>query len=126
MTTLNDKGLREAEESRRLAMLANDGAQLGALLADELLYVHSTGGKDSKQSYVHRLASGALRYERVEFIEPAFRVIGTTGFVTAAMQAVVVSGGNHREVANNYLAVWEHGANGWKMLYLQGTPMPAA
>ena len=126
MTTLNDKGLRDAEEARRLAMVANDGDQLGALLAEDLGYVHSTGGKDTKQSYVAKIASGTLRYEKVDFASLQFRLIGNVGFVTGAMKATVTGGGNRREVANNYLAVWEHGAGGWKMLYLQGTPVPAA
>lgn len=126
MTTLNDKGLRDAEEARRLAMLGNDGSTLDGLLADDLGYMHSTGGKDSKQSYLAKIAGGTLRYEKVDFTSLQFRLIGNVGFVTGAMKAIVTSSGKHREVVNNYLAVWEHGAGGWKMLYLQGTPVPAA
>ncbi|MDB5967198.1 MAG: nuclear transport factor 2 family protein [Polaromonas sp.] len=125
-TTPDEAGLRAAEEARRQAMLANDGAALGALLADALVYTHSNGGKDSKPSYLQRLASGALHYERVEFESPHFQVIGTVGCVTASMQATVTGGPGRREVSNSYLAVWEHTASGWKLLFLQGTPAPAA
>ena len=41
--------LREAEETRRLAMLAGDTVALEELFSDTMTYVHSSGIKDSKQ-----------------------------------------------------------------------------
>ena len=124
-TTPNEASLRTAEEARRQAMLANDSVALDALLADALCYVHSSGGKDTRGSYVDKVSNGTLQYKTCEFLTPEFRLIGHVGFVTAGMRAKVVSSGNHREVANNYLAVWEHDGSAWKLLYLQGTPVPA-
>jgi hypothetical protein len=123
-TTPNEASLRTAEEARRQAMLANDSVALGNMLADALCYVHSSGGKDTRQSYVHKLSNGTLQYKTCEFLTPAFQLIGNVGLVTARMVANVVSSGNHREVANTYLAVWEHDGAAWKLLYLQGTPLP--
>ena len=124
-TTPNEASLRAAEEARLQAMRANDSVALDAMLADALCYVHSSGGKDTRQSYIHKLGNGTLQYKTCEFLTPEFRLIGNAGFVTARMLAKVVSSGNHREVANNYLAVWEHDGAAWKLLYLQGTPLPA-
>ncbi|MES2283210.1 MAG: nuclear transport factor 2 family protein [Pseudomonadota bacterium] len=130
MTTNNEQGLLAAEEARRQAMLDNDIARLEALLADGLAYVHSTGGTDSKQSYLKKLSGGDLLYETVEFVSPSARVIGTVGLVSAAMRATVTGrdGSNRRNVFNTYLAVWEHGPSGWVLQMLQGTPSapPAA
>ncbi len=89
MTDNNEQGLLAAEEARRQAMLDNDIARLEALLADGLAYVHSTGGTDSKQSYLKKLSGGDLLYETVEFVSPSARVIGTVGLVSAAMRATV-------------------------------------
>ena len=124
-TTPDEASLRAAEEARRQAMLANDSVALGSMLADALCYVHSSGGKDTRESYVQKISNGTLQYKSCEFLTPEFRLIGNVGFVTARMLAKVVSSGNHREVANNYLAVWEHDDTAWKLLYLQGTPLPA-
>ena len=107
-------------------MLANDSVALGDILANALCYVHSSGGRDTKQSYVYKLSNGNLQYQTCDFFTPEFRLIGNVGFVTARMVANVVSSGSHREVANNYLAVWEHDGAAWKLLYLQGTPLPAS
>ena len=123
--SLNHDGLSAAEAARLQAMQNNDGAALGALLSDALVYQHSTGARDTRQSYLARMASGALHYEKVEFLMPEFRLLGHVGLVHARMRATVVGGGSRREVANSYLAVWERDASGWKLVALQGTPLPA-
>ena len=96
-----------------------------ALLSDALVYTHATGGGDSKPDYLSKLASGALRYEAVEFTNVEVRLIGTVGLLTASMTATVSSNqGNRRVVANTYLAVWVHSASGWTLQLLQGSPLP--
>ena len=117
-------GLLAAEESRRKAMLACDTQVLGDLLSDALLYVHSTGLKDSKQSYLEKLASRALRYESLAFVEPVATLLGDTGLVSAVMQASVLSSGGLRKVASSYLAVWLHTPAGWCLQAVQATPLP--
>jgi ketosteroid isomerase-like protein len=125
MTNLDEKSLLAAEEARRQAMVANDTTKLAGLLSDTLVYTHTTGDKDSKQDYLGKLSSGALRYEAVEFSDVQARVVGTVGLLTAGMKATVSGGkGNRREVANTYLAVWEHGDAGWVLQLLQGSPLP--
>ena len=128
LNSLSEDGLRAAEAARLQAMQTNDGAALGALLSDTLVYQHSTGARDTRQSYLGRMACGALCYEKVEFLAPEFRLIGRVGLVHARMRATVVGGGSRREVANSYLAVWEHEehhASGWKLVALQGTTVAA-
>src|SRR5688572_24199731 len=113
MTVSLEHSLLTAEESRRQAMLAADVSVLGILLSDALAYTHSTGVTDSKQSYLQLLASGALRYETLEFAAPQARLMGAAGLVSAVMHATVRKGEARREIASTYLAVWEHTAAGW-------------
>jgi ketosteroid isomerase-like protein len=129
MNTSNEEGLRAAEAARLQAMHNNDGAALGALLSETLIYQHSSGARDTRQSYLGRMASGALRYEKVEFLTPEFQLIGgdsRVGLVHARMLATVVRDGTPREIANSYLAVWERDESGWKLVALQGTTVVAA
>ena len=118
--------LRAAEEARRLAMLAGDTAALAAMFSDSLDYIHSSGVKDSKQSYLDQLASGALRYESLEFIEPGFKLLGQAGLVTARMKATVLRGDVRKQVASTFLAVWADSGPGWSLQIVQGTPLPPA
>lgn len=48
------------------AMQSGDTATLASILADDFLYVHSTGRVDSRQDMLDRLSSGSIRYLRVE------------------------------------------------------------
>lgn len=130
MTPCNDDaaaaGVRAAEEARRQAMLDGDTATLGELLSDTLVYTHSTGAKDGKQSYLEQLASGALRYEALAFVAPAITVLGRVGLVCAVMDATVVRGDTPRHVASSYLAVWEATPSGWRLQAIQATPLSIA
>jgi len=125
MTAALERSLLAAEEARRQAMLAADVATLGTLLSDALAYTHSTGVTDSKQSYLQLLASGALRYETLDFAEPRARLVGTAGLVSAVMYATVRKGELRRDIASSYLAVWEHTAAGWVLQAVQATALPA-
>jgi hypothetical protein len=125
MTADLERSLLAAEEARRQAMLAADVATLGTLLSDTLAYTHSTGVTDSKQSYLQSLATGALRYETLEFAAPQARLLGAAGLVSAVMYATVRKGEARREIASSYLAVWEHTAAGWVLQAVQATALPA-
>jgi hypothetical protein len=125
MAAALELSLLAAEEARRLAMLAADTAALDALLSDALAYTHSTGVTDGKAGYLQLLASGALRYEALEFAAPQARLLGTAGLVSAVMRATILKGDVRREVASSYLAVWEHTASGWVLQAVQATALPA-
>ncbi|MES2412712.1 MAG: nuclear transport factor 2 family protein [Pseudomonadota bacterium] len=126
MTNNNESSLLAAEEARRQAMVANDIPKLELLLADGLVYVHSTGGVDSKQGYIDKLKAGSLQYKTVEFNDVSAKVIGTVGLLRAAMRAVITGkDGMQRNVINTYLGVWEHGPSGWQLLMVQGSAVPA-
>ena len=117
------EGLAAAEEARRLAMLAADTSTLAAMCDAALVYVHSSGVTDSRESYLKKLDTGALRYEALEFVAPRVRVIGTTGLVHAGMRATVLRGGGRHVVASSTLAVWTFSENGWLLQAVQASPV---
>ncbi len=54
--------IEHAEDARYKAMIDRDYAALERLLADDLLYTHSSAVTDTKQSYLESLKSGRTRY----------------------------------------------------------------
>ncbi|MDB5848700.1 MAG: hypothetical protein JWP29_2452 [Rhodoferax sp.] len=126
VTARNEAGLAAAEEARRLAMLAANTRALKALCAETLVYVHSSGATDSRESYLHKLNSGALRYEALAFVAPRYTLIGTTGLVHAGMRATVLRGGGRHAVASNTLAVWTFEEGRWTLQAVQASPLAAA
>ena len=113
------------EQARGDAMLRADLSALKALLDEALVYVHSSGVRDSRASYLAKLESGTLRYASLALLD--LQVIlptgddGATSIVTGRMEATVIRAEVSVIVKNCYLACWARTALGWRMLGFQGT-----
>lgn len=125
------QGVLQAEERRRQALLAADVAALQTLLADGLVYVHSTAVSDSKASYLAKLQSASLKYLSLHFEDFQVRVLGHCAVVTGRMSAEVSKDGQSKRVCSMFMTVWSTdddvgGAPAlWTLQAHQGTPLPA-
>lgn len=71
-----------ALENRRVAaLLRADLATLDEILADDLVYTHSSSHVDTKASYLETIRSGKLKYLTLAHRNPTIRVYGTTAVV---------------------------------------------
>lgn len=118
-----DHPVLQAEEKRRQALLANDTASLSEIMAPSLVYVHSTGGRDSRPSYIESLTSGTLRYLEVHFSQlQAHPLSDDAVVVTGRMKAAIIRFGQAREVNSHFMTVWARDAQGhWRLHAHQGT-----
>ena len=115
------------EERRRQALLAGDGPALQDLLAASLVYVHSTGLCDGKDSYLHKIDSGSLKYLSLNFSDLQVQILPQAAVVHGRMQAQISKDGQVKNVASLFMTVWNCGADGvWRLQAHQGTPLPAA
>lgn len=115
------------EERRRQALLAGDLPALQRLLAEGLVYVHSTGACDRRDSYLAKLAGGSLRYLELDFSELQVQLLQQAATVSGRMSALVSKDGQRKSVASLFMTVWACGADGeWRLHAHQGTPLPAA
>ncbi len=77
--------VREASASWRQAIIKQDGAALGRLLAEDLAYSHSSGKTHTKAEYMAAVLKGPQHYESFEESDTKIRVYGKaavlTGFV---------------------------------------------
>ena len=114
------------EERRRQALLAGDLPALQGLLADDLVYVHSTSACDSKDSYLAKLSGGSLKYLALDFSDQQVQWLQQAAVVSGRMAAVVSKDGQPKNVASLFMTVWACGADGvWRLCAHQGTPRPA-
>jgi hypothetical protein len=121
----NDNSVLEALEDRRYAaMLAADTATLGQFLHDELCYMHSTGGSDSKSSYIAGLRDKAFVYRKIERDDQTVLVHGDIGMVFNHMMADVEIRGTLRHLDNRLLAVWSRDDGTWRLIGLQSGAIP--
>ena len=115
------------EERRRQALLAGDLPALQGLLAEELVYVHSTGACDRQASYLAKLSGGSLKYLALDFHDLQVQLLQQAAVVSGRMAARVSKDGQPKDVASLFMTVWGCGPDGvWRLHAHQGTPVPAA
>jgi len=118
----------EWEQCRREALLAGDSAALEGLLSDALVYVHSTGARDTRDSYLRKISDGALRYLHLEFSHLQAQVTAGAALVTGRMSATVLKEGQEKQVSSVFLTVWlpepSDAGSAWRLRAHQGTSLP--
>lgn len=77
--------IRTAESAWTAAIKAKDGKALESLLADTLIYAHSTGVVDSKKDYITKVTSGRQLYVGADHENMTVRPYGDTVIVHARM-----------------------------------------
>ena len=125
---INDASVTAAEAARAQALAGNDAKALGMLLAEQLVFVHSSGTVDSKASLLDKMAQGRIRYESVQLQPVKVQALGVdTWALWGTMNAHIVVSSMRRQVASSYVTVWVLDADGVVRLALHhGTPLTAA
>ncbi|MFM2388402.1 MAG: hypothetical protein RL660_3159 [Bacteroidota bacterium] len=59
------KKILKAEADRYAAMIAQDTATLSAMLSSDLVYIHSNGMTDTKQSFLNSVATKTLVHKKI-------------------------------------------------------------
>ena len=78
--------IRQAEKTWATAVVGGDFAAVERLLADPLIYAHSTGVIDTKSDYLSKLRSAAQKYDRIEHRSMTIRPYGDAVVVHARMR----------------------------------------
>ncbi len=117
----------QAEEKRRQALLAGDLDALDAMLSPTLVYVHSSGGQDSKASYLNHMRSGTLQYQSMSFEALQAHPASSCCIVTGRMLAQVTRNGQPMSIRSLFMTVWATApgtaANPvWQLQAYQGSP----
>jgi len=87
-----------AEKGWSTGVTTNDFALLEKVLADDLTYTHSTGGSDTKASYIEKLKTGKARYFKADYVaEPRVQVLTADTAITIGRINVVTLGPNNAQ-----------------------------
>ncbi|HVH75490.1 MAG TPA: nuclear transport factor 2 family protein [Stellaceae bacterium] len=109
---------------RMTAMAQKDMATLQALIADDLVYTHSSARLDTKQSLLGAMESGATVYTAVEPSEVKAQDYGAAVILTGRAQISVNSGGRAMSFAVRFTDVWVDKGGAWQMTAWQSTRLP--
>ncbi|MDQ0586802.1 nuclear transport factor 2 family protein [Variovorax paradoxus] len=109
-----------AAERLRLAMIDPTAAALGALVADDLSYGHSSGRVDTKASFIGDLVAGKSDFVAITITDQTIKVVdGQTAIVRHTLAADTNDSGKPGKVALKILGVWQKQGSEWKMLARQ-------
>ena len=102
-----------------------DYKALDALLADDLIYVHSNGNVDNEKTFLEGLTSGRSKYHSIEPIDMKARASSaTSSSSTAAAKVKVESNGQVNDLLLTYLDVWTKRNGTWQMVHWHSARMP--
>jgi ketosteroid isomerase-like protein len=117
--------VKAAETKRFEVAVKGDYKALDALLADDLIYVHSNGNMDGKKTFLEGLTSGRSKYVSIEPLEMKARQIGDLVFIDGRGKFKVESNGQVNDLLLTYLDVWTKQSGTWQMVHWHSARMPA-
>jgi len=122
MTAQIESGIIEAEYALYRAMIAQDFATLRVLLADDLVYIHSTAVSESKEEYLAGVAAGLYDYGAIETKHARNWIHGDVVIRTGLVRMVVGERGKPKDDINLlFTFVWRRESSAWRLVLRQAT-----
>ena len=112
------------DRKRMAAMAAKDYATLNEVLADDLVYTHSSARLDTKQSLIGNMESGSTVYTSVVPSDVKAQDLGDTVVLTGSCKISVMSGGKPNSFGVRFTDVWANKGGRWQMVTWQSTRTP--
>ena len=114
-----------AVEKLRAAMLSGKAADLSAITAGNLVYIHSNGMVETKAEFVEGIAGGRSRYLSVELSDPLIKVSGDTAIARHTFAIEAIDSGKRNSVKVGVMTVWQKQDGEWKLIARQAQKPPA-
>jgi hypothetical protein len=113
------------EKQRFAAMMNKDTLFLRQVLADDLIYSHTSGEIDTKESFIRTIATGRLIYKKMDWQGAEVRAYKNTVILNGRMQ---ISLGNNKddkilELVIKYLDVYRKSGKSWKLVAWQSAKL---
>jgi hypothetical protein len=118
-----DEALK-GEDARYAAQTSGDFAALERLIADELVYIHSSALVDGKASYIESQRSNTVRYRVMRRSNVTVRSYGCIGIITGTANFDVTVKGQDRSVELLFHSVWVKRDTGVQFVSWQATAVP--
>ncbi len=120
----NRQMIIDLDKKRMTAMAQKDLATLNALLADDLVYTHSTARLDTKQSLIGNMEAGTTVYTAVEPSDVKAQDFGDAVVLTGSCRISVMSGGRPNSFGVRFTDVYGNRGGRWQMVAWQSTRLP--
>jgi ketosteroid isomerase-like protein len=119
----NGQAVIELDRKRMDAMCRGDAAALEDLLADDLVYTHSSARLDTKRSLIDGMTNGAAAYQSMDTSDVKAVDCGDTVVLTGRADIRVVARGNPLTLNVRFTDVWARRGGQWQMVAWQSTKL---
>ncbi len=120
----NAQMIIDLDQKRMTATAQKDVATLNELLADDLIYTHSSARQDTKQSLIGAMESGQTVYTAVVPSEVKAQDCGNAVVLTGVARISVVSNGKPNSFGVRFTDVYANRGGRWQMVVWQSTKLP--
>lgn len=120
----NAETVIELDRKRMTAMAQKDIATLNELIADDLVYTHSSARLDTKKSLIGNMESGSTVYTSVVPSDVKAQDLGDSVVLTGTCRISVSSGGNAMNFGVRFTDVYARRNGRWQMVAWQSTRTP--
>src|SRR5690348_2561225 len=117
----NAQTIIDLDRQRMTAMAQKDVAKLNDILADDLVYTHSSARIDTKQSLIGAMQSGATVYNSVVPSDVQAQDLGDAVVLTGVARIQVTSGGKPNAFGVRFTDVYARRGGRWQMVTWQST-----
>lgn len=114
-----------AEDARYAAQMGDDFGALQKLLADDLVYIHSSAVVDTKASYIESMKSGAVKYRVMRRSDVTVRTYGCIAILSGLGNFDVTVKGQELAVEIRFHSIWAKRDNGLQFISWEATRTPA-
>jgi ketosteroid isomerase-like protein len=120
----NGQMIIDLDKKRMTAMAQKDIKTLNELIADDLIYTHSSARLDTKQSLIGNMESGSTVYTSVVPSEVKAQDMGDTVVLTGSCRISVNAGGRPNSFGVRFTDVYANKGGRWQMVTWQSTRLP--
>ena len=120
----NGQTIIDLDKKRMTAMAQKDIKTLNELIADDLIYTHSSARLDTKQSLIGNMESGSTVYTSVVPSDVKAQDLGDSVVLTGVARISVNSGGNAMNFGVRFTDVYANKGGRWQMVTWQSTRIP--
>jgi hypothetical protein len=114
-----------AEDARYAAQTTDDFAALEKLLANDLVYIHSSAVVDNKASYIESMRSGNVKYRVMKRSDVTVRTFGCVAIITGLANFDVTLKGQDVAVEIRFHSIWARRDKGLEFISWEATRTPA-
>lgn len=114
-----EKAVLAVEKQRFEAQVSKNYAVLEQVLANDLIYTHSHGGTDTKQSFIQSIRDGKQTYDAIDAQEQNVRLYGSTAIVNGVCAVKITKNGETINMRLRYTDVYIRKGSQWQMVAWQ-------